>query len=552
MTRIVTFVAGCVVMSNAVISPPHSAVSVNGNNRLKLSKHLMKGTNPLLLEEVQRLLIDTWQLVPVAGLVSLIVEYAVFMSRVWTGAALPPTQIASVICCTAGTHPTATGTVSGGGDGIMPVLIGSLRSMYRVALSLPPYTSDVPSSPVVESGEEMKIYAPFTQPIIAVCVDPLSAPSNQSYYIGDSRSIHRVEASGGGSLIVGSPLDADFGDGVGEAARFDWMCDMICTTKRTATPPTTNANTSGAAPATTDTAVLYVLANNRLRRVEVASQTVTTVAGTGFDESRDGVGSTSAFANADSLCFDARPEFCSAYSPATGELHTRIYIAEQSAIRVFDCTTRELSTLKLIPPIMTDADTGTAVSSSPVSVATTQPLQAFRFNPMQIKCTSRGVLIAACSVSHSLYAVHPNDGRMEKITGSRSSGGGSGGGGGEAIDGVALTEARFSSIHHTGLFESEQILVVTEDFSPRVRCVSLSPHFFLVRVVSCFCVSVAFLSERLWNRWFGVCGRRKLKYNQHLFHAGVLLVGYSLRVWCFLCWDKFLYPFFFACLKFCF
>ena len=117
---------------------------------------------------------------------------------------------------------------------------------------------------------------------VATCKDCRGialSPNGSALFVVDfgSRKIRRVEvATGAVSTVAGSGEEGD-ADGVGDAAQFNGPCSVTISPEGSA---------------------LFVVdwGNNKIRRVEVATGVVTTVAGSGEEGDEDGVGGAAQFA----------------------------------------------------------------------------------------------------------------------------------------------------------------------------------------------------------------------------------------------------------------
>ncbi len=193
-----------------------------------------------------------------------------------------------------------------------------------------------------------------------VCIDP-THPSI-SYYIGALTSIRFVNTDTDTvSLFAGSGTEG-FADGIGSAAAFHTVQDMKCTR---------------------DGARLFVSdqPNNRIRMVDVKTQTVSTIAGDGRNVFADGIGLRSSIYRPQNLVFDrsrsTKPE-------------SVLYITCEHGIARFDLTTSEL-----------------CIASH----------RTTNFKPCAIDATPSGQLIVGCLSTNSIYSVDPLTGEDELLAG---------------------------------------------------------------------------------------------------------------------------------------
>ncbi|EOD05092.1 hypothetical protein EMIHUDRAFT_220166 [Emiliania huxleyi CCMP1516] len=106
------------------------------------------------------------------------------------------------------------------------------------------------------------------------------SPDGSALFVADNRShkIRRVEVATGAVATLAGSGDADDADGVGDAAHFSY-------------PSAVAISPDGGALFVTDSG------NHKIRRVEVATGSVTTVAGSGDEGDADGVGDAAHFCN---------------------------------------------------------------------------------------------------------------------------------------------------------------------------------------------------------------------------------------------------------------
>ena len=101
-------------------------------------------------------------------------------------------------------------------------------------------------------------------------------PAARIMYVAVSNSVYLVTYAGASTLLAGDANNASYADGVGSAARFNYVCGLAL---------------DAAA------GVLYVAdeSNNRIRRITTADGVVTTIAGSGSFTTADGFGTGASF-----------------------------------------------------------------------------------------------------------------------------------------------------------------------------------------------------------------------------------------------------------------
>ena len=104
----------------------------------------------------------------------------------------------------------------------------------------------------------------------SVSPESLAVDSSGNMYFSRYAKIFKIDPSGVVSDVAGEEFGADFADGVGSSARFNWTCYL----------------------ATDNAGHLYVsdTYNYRIRKIDLASRTVSTFLGNGIPSSSDGVG----------------------------------------------------------------------------------------------------------------------------------------------------------------------------------------------------------------------------------------------------------------------
>ncbi len=138
----------------------------------------------------------------------------------------------------------------------------------------------------------------------SICVDPTNP---KCYYIGELTSIRHCDGRKV-SLIAGGEI-AGFSDGVGGAARFQYVQGLL---------------------ATSDGRALYVSegGNNRLRSIDLKTNLVTTICGDGQRENRDGVGTKASLDDPYEIAFDRSPD-------VSVQFESVLWIATTRSIRRF-------------------------------------------------------------------------------------------------------------------------------------------------------------------------------------------------------------------------
>ena len=116
--------------------------------------------------------------------------------------------------------------------------------------------------------------------------------------------------------------------------------------------------------------------NHCIRCVHIGSGAVTTLVGNQKRQNTDGKGAAASIHEPMCMAFDVRDE-------------SVVYITAERALRRLDLVTQELSTVRL---------------------------SIDGLNPSGIDSTPCGVLIFACSATHSLYAVDPDTGYTERLS----------------------------------------------------------------------------------------------------------------------------------------
>ncbi len=244
----------------------------------------------------------------------------------------------------------------------------------------------------------------------SVCTDPLK-PNN--LYIGDYSSI-RYSESGITSLIAGSDK-AGYLDGSGVKSQFVSVSCLLC-------------HSAGKKLYAADRN------NNRIRLINTETDAVTTIAGDGKAENRDGKGTECSIYYPRHMVFDRSPN---------SKPETVLLITAVDAIRRFDTETGVVTTLKLNTRI--------------------------KISPWAMDYTPSGHLIVGCTTTHSLYVINPVSGDVDRLAGTGDYG---------FADGPGLS-AKFHSIYAVQIISERQFAIVSDVSNHRLRRVTLPPHLFI-------------------------------------------------------------------------
>ncbi len=249
----------------------------------------------------------------------------------------------------------------------------------------------------------------------SICIDPIH-PSN--LYIGDYRSIRYYDAeSQTVSLIAGGSVGG-FRDGPGQTAQFEWVIGLLCTSHG-------------------DTLYACDSYSCRIRMVDTQTKAVSTIAGDGQDQSRDGVGLFSSINRPNKLVFDRSP---------TGKPQSVMFITSDDGMRRFDIETGALSTCSY-----------------------RSPPDELSIQPSGIAALPTGRLIVCCSLFHSVYVYDPVSCTYELLAGPGApfhAG---------RVDGTGET-ARFVAMSDLVVVEHERCVYVAANH--QIRCVALPEHLF--------------------------------------------------------------------------
>ncbi len=177
--------------------------------------------------------------------------------------------------------------------------------------------------------------------------------------------------------------------------------------------------------------------NHRIRKVDLPSRSVTTIAGDGKRMFVcDGTGVKCSIRYPQHLVFDRSPNV---------KPNSVLLITSERAIRRFDTETGVVTTLKLSR--LTASGTG--------------------IDPWSLAHTPSGHMIIGCADTHSLYLVDPS-GAVLTVAGTAKSG---------FMDGTAAT-AQFSGICSVVVIERERCAYVCDCYNHRIRRITLPPQLF--------------------------------------------------------------------------
>ncbi len=252
----------------------------------------------------------------------------------------------------------------------------------------------------------------------AICID---AAHPLNLFIGDKSSIRYVDTvSDTVSLVAGDSV-CDNEDGVGSAARFNWVCGLLCTS-------------SG------DRLFVADSGNNLIRMVDTKTRAVMTIAGNTKPKSEDGVGLNCSIHDPHKLVFDRSPNV---------EPESIIYISADNSIRRFNLKTSHMSTCAW----------KTSAASN-------------KIDPFGLCCTPTGHLLFACPNTNAVYAFDPPSGELELLAGSGHTGME------PCVDGPGRT-ARFMFVFDMTVVEHERCAYVVDHTANRLRRMTLPSYLFL-------------------------------------------------------------------------
>ncbi len=217
--------------------------------------------------------------------------------------------------------------------------------------------------------------AVFSFPL-AICIDPIH-PRN--FFVGDRSSVRYVDAATDRvSLIAGGAEETSggFADGIGAAAGFGVVSGLVCTMNSERLYATDSSDFG------------------RIRMIDVATRTVTTIAGGGQLGSQDGIGLKAA------LLFPARLVFDRSSSVRPESV---LYITEAFAIRKLVLDTAQVTTIT-VDRFKPSTDTAGHYSPS--------------FQPRAIACLPTGSLLVGCNMTRAIYWLDPHSGDCKLLAGS--------------------------------------------------------------------------------------------------------------------------------------
>ncbi len=245
--------------------------------------------------------------------------------------------------------------------------------------------------------------------LYALCADPLK-PNN--LYIGDKASIRYWDTATNQVTLIAGDAKIGYADGVSSNARFHNIAGLLCHP---------NGKT------------LFVCdqQNNRIRKIDLTSGAVTTIAGDGKKATRDGTGVECSIYASQQIVFDRSPNL---------KPNSVLIVTSEKAIRRFDIETGVMTTLKLKTSI----------------------------DPIAVVVTPSGHLIVSCFLTRSLYSIDLTAGEVVRIAGGGKAG---------FADGVA-SDAFFTSIYGMAVIEREQCLYSCDFTNHRIRRITLPPHLF--------------------------------------------------------------------------
>ncbi len=249
------------------------------------------------------------------------------------------------------------------------------------------------------------------QTVSAICADPLHS---NGWWIGDYTCVRYCDGNAI-SLVAGGEENGAM-DGVGGAARFSFIHGLICTRNRKR---------------------LYLSDHDgcTIRMIDLATQTVTTVAGSGRAETVDGHGYDASFIEPCHIAFDRSS------SAGGGDGESAVWITAES-LRRLNLTTR---------------------------IVTTAHLDDIKLFPQaSISCTPDGTLILANR--STMYMFDPVSERLTILAGSPTRWG--------CVNGSGVDDAQFSSLHSVVVIDRDQCVYVTDASNHQIRRVTLPAIIF--------------------------------------------------------------------------
>ncbi len=257
-------------------------------------------------------------------------------------------------------------------------------------------------------GGETALNNPYS-----ICVD---TRNTSNLYIGDRSSIRYVDAAATQtvSLFVGGEFQG-FKDGIGEAAKFDAIWGLLCTS-------------SG------DRLYLTDYANHRIRMVDTNTRSVTSIAGDSICSTRDDIGLRSSIAYPRKLVFDRSKSIKS---------ESALFITARLTLRRLELKTRELTTCELS--------------------------HALKIEPYAIASLESGHLILCCNETRKVYLYEPASCALTALAGSGDTG---------SMDGVDWS-ASFSEIQDMAVVENDRCAYLTDIEDCVVRRITLPASLFV-------------------------------------------------------------------------
>ncbi len=220
---------------------------------------------------------------PIAVLISVIVDYAMFVGRTTTIGHFPRPLAFCHFQTESGAKQEETGSGSGdsgesGESGVL--LVASDFAIFRVDL-----TRDSRRWAWAGSGDPgivngVTALAAKFRSLHAICPDPWPAAPGSGgggggYFIADHATVRYCNGKTV-SLIAGNDrVQHKAVDGVGEDAAMYQVWDMICT--RPQHPSPSQSQSQSSPPSLHRPKMLYIIANNQLRTVDVTTRTVKTL-----------------------------------------------------------------------------------------------------------------------------------------------------------------------------------------------------------------------------------------------------------------------------------
>ncbi len=265
----------------------------------------------------------------------------------------------------------------------------------------------------------------------SLCADPLK---RNNLYIGDYTSIRYWDSATDQVTLIAGDEKGGFVDGVGSNARFCQIAGLLCHP---------NGKT------------LFVCdsENHRIRKVDLTSRTVTTIAGDGKHDGRDGSGMNCSIFAPQQLGFDRSANVTS---------NSVLFITSFLAIRRFDISTGILTTLFDGPTYCTRK--GLAINEMMFD-------SLRQFSPCGLVNTPSGHLIVSCNTTSSLFLIDPSVPAPELI---RVAGAGKDDFGIEPI----ITR-EFGDVHGLVVAGSDRCLYVSDSWTATISRITLPAQLFV-------------------------------------------------------------------------